>query len=176
MSNISQYKVGVIASLEPCGSCKKSSKKLQACKVDIGHEKEVTVVTAAPNVRLRSRVVVAPIGSTVSKDGDDILVTKATVGGVVSEGMLCDSAMLGWTGGAKGIAVQVSEQFELGAAPPSNKPRMDGGDSEEKEETGPAVPGLYEKKMSKDEKKKLAEEKRKAKRAAKAAAKEEKDK
>eukprot|EP00816_Leptocylindrus_hargravesii_P002620 CAMPEP_0196809882 /NCGR_PEP_ID=MMETSP1362-20130617/9753_1 /TAXON_ID=163516 /ORGANISM="Leptocylindrus danicus, Strain CCMP1856" /LENGTH=176 /DNA_ID=CAMNT_0042184701 /DNA_START=62 /DNA_END=592 /DNA_ORIENTATION=+ len=176
MTDISQYKVGVITSLEPCGSCKKSSKTLQACKVDVGDEKEITVVTAAPNVRLQSRVVVAPIGSTISKDGEDIQVTKATVGGIISEGMLCDSIMLGWTGGAKGIAVQVPEHFELGAAPPSSKPRMDGGGSKPKEDIGPAAPGLFEKKLTKEEKKKLAEEKRKAKRAAKAAAKEEKDK
>ena len=90
-----------------------------------------------------------------------------SVGGVVSEGMLCDSRMLGWSGGAAGLAVQIPGHFELGSAPPAEKPRQGG---EEKEEVPQQeVQGLFEKKLTKEEKKKMAEEKRKAKKAAKEA-------
>ena len=107
MVDIQSYKVGVVTSLEACGNCKKSSKSLFACKINIGTGEDISVVTAASNVRQDSRVVVAPVGSTIMKNGEEIKVTKATVGGVMSEGILCDSDMLGWSGGAVGIAVQV---------------------------------------------------------------------
>ena len=171
MANISDYKVGRVVSVEECSTCKKSNKRLYACRIDIGADAEISVVTAASNVRQDSRVVVAPINSYISKNGEDVKVTKATVGGVVSEGMLCDSDMLGWSGGAKGVAVQVPESFSLGDAPPSSKPRMDGGGKSSGELPVSNEPGLFEKKLSKEERKKLAEEKRKARRAAKAASK-----
>lgn len=59
----------------------------------------VVVVTNAPNVRLESRVAVALVGAVVG----DVTVTKSKVGGRTSEGMLCDSTMLGWSGGAAGV-------------------------------------------------------------------------
>ena len=96
---------------------------------------------------------------------------KATVGGVVSEGMLCDSNMLGWSGGAKGVAVQVPDNFELGVAPPTSKPRIDGGGDATAycAAAGEDVQGIFERKLTKEEKKKLAEERRRAKKEAKAA-------
>lgn len=86
---------------------------------------------------------------------------KATVGGSVSEGMLCDSAMLGWSGGAKGVAVQIAESFDIGSPPPASKPRMD----QTNDDAPPAVEvqGLFEKKLTKEEKKKAAEERRRRK-------------
>jgi tRNA-binding EMAP/Myf-like protein len=48
------------------------------------------------------------------------------VAGVMSEGMICDSIMLGWAGGAAGLAVQIPATFALGSEAPSSKPRMDG--------------------------------------------------
>ena len=159
MPDTSQYKVGVVRSLEACGG-----KNLKACQVDIGTI--LTVVTAATNVREGSRLAVAPIGSTVvNEEGEEMIIQKTTVGGVQSEGMFCDSRMLGWAGGAQGVAAQMPESLEIGSSPPSSKPRP-GGPSEDV----PAdVPGLYEKKLSKEEKKKLAQEKRAARKAAKEA-------
>ena len=113
----------------------------------------------------------APLGSKViNEEGEEMEIKKTTVGGVVSEGMLCDSRMLGWSGGAAGIAVQIPESIALGKAPPATKPRMDGGGADE-ESSAPAaqVEGLFEKKLTKEEKKKLAEERRKARKAAKEA-------
>ena len=105
-------------------------------------------------------------------------VQKTMVGGTMSEGMLCDSKMLGWMGGAEGIAVQIPESIPIGSPPPLTKPRPN------QDNEGPTATtttttiagettGLYERKLTKEEKKKLAEEKRKAKRAAKEAKKQE---
>jgi hypothetical protein len=116
-------------------------------------------------------VVVAPIGSTVlTEEGEELEIQKTTVGGVVSSGMLCDSRMLGWSGGAAGVAVQVPEGIVIGAAPPATKPRPGGGGdiaAEAAGDGGGGGEGLYEKKLTKEEKKKLAAEKRAAKKAAK---------
>ena len=43
--------------------------------------------------------------------GEMEIVRKELVGGIFSEGMICDSVILGWTGGAAGIAVQVPPSF-----------------------------------------------------------------
>lgn len=180
--DVSQYKVGLVLSLEDCGKCKSGGgKQLRACKIRIGgtdgdYKEEtgvVTVVTSAPNVRENSRVVVALSGTTVlGEDGEMMPVTKATVGGVVSEGMLCDSKMLGWVGGAKGIAVNLPDSYDVGCPPPTNKPRVndkgeDEGDSAQ--QSSDPLPGLFEKKMSKEEKKKLAAERKAKRKAAKEA-------
>ena len=55
MVDISEYKVGVVLSLEECGG-KSKGKPLKACKVNIGDESNpITVVTSASNVREGSR-------------------------------------------------------------------------------------------------------------------------
>ena len=120
-----------------------------------------------------ARIVVAPVGSTVvDETGEDLLIQKTSVGGVMSEGMLCDARMLGWAGGAEGIAAQIPDSFPLGSAPPASKPRTDTSTSD----VPPDIPAvevkpLFEKKLTKEEKKKLADERKKA-RAAKKAGKE----
>ena len=85
----------------------------------------------------------------------------------MSEGMLCDARMLGWGSGSVGIAAQVPDSFEPGSAPPTSKP----GAPKKEEASGPAaeVKGLFEKKLSKEEKKKLAEERKAARKAKKEA-------
>ena len=52
--------------------------------------------------------------------------TKKTVGGRPSEGVLCDAPMLGWTGGGAGAAALVPEACAPGDRPPEKRPRMDG--------------------------------------------------
>ena len=105
-------------------------------------------------------------------EGNEITVKKAAVGGVMSEGVFCDSTMLGWQGGAKGIAAQIPETVPIGSAPPATKPRPQQSEGSSESVAGGEVQGLFEKKLTKEEKKKIAEEKRKAKKAAKEAAKE----
>jgi hypothetical protein len=121
-----------------------------------------------------TRLAVAPVGSKFLDDsGEEVVVKKTSVGGVMSEGMFCDARMLGWIGGAEGVAAQIPDSVEIGSAPPDTKPRSDKAVSFEKEKE-PAIPAvevkpLFEKKLTKDEKKKLAEEKRNARKAAKEA-------
>lgn len=120
-----------------------------------------------------ARVAVAPAGATVLDDeGEEMELKKTTVSGVVSEGMLCDSRMLGWAGGAAGLAVQIPDDFDIGSAPPSSKPRK-GDETKSEGAAASKAEGLFEKKMTKEEKKKLAEEKRKARKTAKETRKEE---
>ena len=72
--------------------------KLKKCTVSDG-EKEFTVVSNAPNVlpeKVGKRIVVARVGAEVS--GMEEPIKKTNVGGVVSEGMLCDERMLGLCG------------------------------------------------------------------------------
>ena len=56
--------------------------------------------------------------------GEEIPIKKTAVGGRQSEGMLCDAGMLGWVGGGAGAAAVVGPGFELGAKPPSSRPRL----------------------------------------------------
>ncbi|KAL7518913.1 hypothetical protein ACHAWX_003714 [Stephanocyclus meneghinianus] len=174
MADISQYKVGIVLSVEI--KTKSGGKPLKACTVNIGDEDHpITVATVASNVREGSRLVVAPVGSTIINDeGEEQTITKTTVGGVPSEGMFCDSRMLGWGSGSEGIAAQVPPEYAAGDAPPKNKPGAPGAKSDADNGVGAVeVQGLFEKKMTKEEKKRLAEERRKAKKAAKEAAKSE---
>ena len=47
------------------------------------------------------------MGSTIlNNEGEEITLKKSPVGGIPSEGMFCDAAMLGWGSGAAGIAAQ----------------------------------------------------------------------
>ena len=120
---------------------------------------------------------IATVGSEL-KDGEKV--KKASVGGVVSEGMCCDGPMLGWVGGGAGTAALLPESFNPGDTPPTSRPRLDGGgggeggggggDTPVAKSTGPGVDTLFEKKLTKEEKKAL-QEKKKAERAAKKAAK-----
>lgn len=168
MLDSSQYKVGVVLSVE---TAKSGGKPLKKCTVNIGTEDPIVVVTAATNVREASRLVVAPVGSTILNDeGEEQEIKKTAVGGVMSEGMFCDSKMLGWGSGSTGIAAQVPDSFAPGSAPPTSKPGATHTSStEESAVPSVEVKGLYEKKLTKEEKKKLSEEKRMAKKAAKEA-------
>jgi tRNA-binding EMAP/Myf-like protein len=110
------YKIGIVVSAEEV-----NGKKLMKLGVDVGADEPLKIVTNDTKVKEGYRVVVATIGATVG----EIVVSKANVGGVPSEGMLCDCPCLGWKGGAAGIAARVPDSFEVGTAPPSTRPRMD---------------------------------------------------
>jgi tRNA-binding EMAP/Myf-like protein len=153
MVDISEYKVGVIVSLEELPT-KSGGKALRLCTVKVGPNDNdddlVPVVTSAPNVREQSRVAVALAGSTVlTDDGEELKLTKTTVGGKMSHGMLCDSKMLGWSGGASGVAVQIPDDIAIGSSPPSSKPRPKGDTDNDEGAGGPPTGGLFERKLSK---------------------------
>mmetsp|Transcript_57934 Transcript_57934/g.163582 ORF Transcript_57934/g.163582 Transcript_57934/m.163582 type:complete len:199 (+) Transcript_57934:80-676(+) len=115
-----------------------AAKKLNKLKVriaakadgeDEGDESSKSVLSIVTNdmkVKAGELVVVAGVGAIVpaGKGEDGEVVKKATVGGLPSEGMLCDSPMLGWVGGAKGVAVRLSaDKFTVGDRPPARRPR-----------------------------------------------------
>lgn len=98
--------------------------RLKKLKLDIGKDAPIVVVTNAPNVSVGSRLVVATAGARVSVDGNELTVKKTSVGGVMSEGMLCDAPMLGWSGGGAGTAALVPDSFAAGSRPPESRPRL----------------------------------------------------
>lgn len=118
-------------------------------------------------------MVVATVGAEL-KDGEKV--KRAPVGGVMSEGMLCDGPMLGWAGGGAGTAVLLPDTFKPGDKPPGSRPRLDGGGggggdapaAPVAKSTGPGVDALFEKKLSKEEKKAALAAKRAARAAKKA--------
>ncbi|KAJ3099321.1 hypothetical protein HDU96_010742 [Phlyctochytrium bullatum] len=115
----SGYKVGLIQSIEAIPKT-----KLKALSIDIGGPETIAVVTNGKNINeVGVKVVVATIGALVNVDGEDIQVKKSTVGGKKSEGILCDSVMLGWKGGGAGTAVILPSEFAVGGEPPAQKPR-----------------------------------------------------
>jgi tRNA-binding EMAP/Myf-like protein len=117
------YKVALVTAVEEV-----AGKKLRVVTLDTGVAgQHLRVVTAATNVVQGSRVVVATVGALVPDGaGETVAVKKASVGGVPSEGMLCDGPMLGWTGGGAGAAALLPESFPVGSTPPDKRPRMDG--------------------------------------------------
>ena len=158
------FVVGLVSTAEAVSG----KDKLSKLEVDVGAGEPITIVTNASNVQAGSRVVVATVGTELR---DETIVKKASVGGVVSEGMLCDAPMLGWVGGGAGAAAIVPESYNPGDAPPAERPR--GGPATSSE--APATPAvdvkpLFEKKLSKEEKKAAAAAK-KAERDAKKKAK-----
>ena len=97
--------------------------KLKRLTVDVGSGTPLTIVTNASNVDVGKKLVVARVGATL-KDGTEV--TKAVVGGVSSEGMVCDAPMCGWIGGGAGAAALLPDDYVVGAAKPSTRPRLDG--------------------------------------------------
>jgi len=121
-SKYAGYKVALVTASEEV-----PGKKLRVVTLDVGDGASLRVVTAATNVAEGVRVVVATVGALVPDGaGETVAVKKATVAGVVSEGMLCDAQMLGWTGGGAGAAALLPDTFAVGSAPPDKRPRMDG--------------------------------------------------
>ncbi|KAF0684993.1 Aste57867_23022 [Aphanomyces stellatus] len=121
-SRFAGYKIARVVSVELIPKTKLRAVKVQP---DAGDDPstELTIVTNARVDDGESRyIVVATAGSIVTIDGEDIEVKKATVGGRKSEGMVCDSPMLGWKGGAAGAAVFLPNTFTVGDEPPAARP------------------------------------------------------
>ena len=122
-----KYKVGKVVSVEELKA------PLKKCKVEIsdsGDEEALQIVTNAKHIATDDTVVVATIGAIVpagaeseEDGGQGIVVNAAVVGGVKSNGMLCDGAMLSWPGGSKGVLVKLDgSKYSVGSTPPAKKP------------------------------------------------------
>lgn len=124
------YHVGCILAVEPVQKQKDLKKVLVDIVGDQDESKAIRVVTNAKHVDVGDRIVVAlvdaivPAGARLDEDSNAIQIRPTSVAGVMSHGMLCDSVMLGWTGGAKGIAQKMPSSCLVGSAPPSSRPRL----------------------------------------------------
>ena len=122
-----KYKVGKVESVE---ELKAPLKKCQVTISDEGGDEPLQIVTNAKHIAQNDIVVVATMGAIVpagaepeEDGGQGIVVKAAVVGGVKSNGMLCDGVMLQWAGGAKGVLVKLDgSTFSVGSTPPAKKP------------------------------------------------------
>lgn len=147
----SGYKIGRVLSVELIPKQKDLKKVMVDVTGDRSIESALSIVTNAKYVEETWLVVVAtqgaivPAGSVLDDDPEAIEVRKRAVGGISSQGillcalyvpgsdlsstthgplgMLCDSPMLGWTGGAKGAIQRLPEDSVVGSAPPDSRPR-----------------------------------------------------
>jgi tRNA-binding EMAP/Myf-like protein len=124
------YKIGQIVTVEEIPK-KKDLKKVLVNLSNTEEEDLIQIVTNAKYVEIGWKVVVAlkdaivPAGSKLDEDSNAMLVSPTSVGGVKSDGMICDSFMLGWNGGAKGVIQQIPDSYEIGTCPPDSRPRTE---------------------------------------------------
>ena len=190
---ISKYKVCRVESVKEIevttdaknnnGGSSSLSSKVKVCTVNVGTENTlelITVFSTARNVGRGSRLVVAPNGTSIlglTGSGDVEIVTKTTIGTYQSSGVFCNHRQMGWkiTDTSEiGMAVEVAQADALiGEQPPMYKPKPNQGPLPE---SPGYVEGLFQKKLTKDEKKKLKEEKRKTRKATKEAKQKKKEK
>lgn len=112
---------GIVTSCEPI----KGKDKLKVITINVGDEEDLTIVTNDNSIKLESKTVVATIGTEVEVEGELITIKKTSIGGVMSSGMICDTAMLKWSGGITGqrVNLQSYQEFKIGSPAPSEKSR-----------------------------------------------------
>lgn len=81
------------------------SDHLHVTKVDIGTGEPLQVVCGAPNVAAGQKVLLATIGTVVSKGGEEVKMKKSKIRGVESNGMICAEDELGIGTSHEGIMV-----------------------------------------------------------------------
>jgi tRNA-binding EMAP/Myf-like protein len=113
--------VGLVTLVEEVNNSQNLKKCLIQVSNDTDHEK-LTIVTNAKNVKQGMRVVVASVGTVLPDEGNSV--ESKVIGGVRSNGMLCDAKMCGWSSTNPGLAVSLPDSFELGQEAPSQNPRM----------------------------------------------------
>ena len=101
--------------------------KLVKVTVNTGATEPVTIVTNAANVSTGAKVAVALEGTPIGDPDDGEVVTGATIGGVASQGVICDAPMLGWGSANKGRAAVLPQSCAVGGAPPATKPKPPAG-------------------------------------------------
>ncbi len=91
-----QVVVGVITRVAP----HPDADRLRVCSVDIGSERPLQIVCGAPNAAVGMRVACALEGATLP--GGQVI-TRTTMRGVESQGMLCSASELGLSEDASGL-------------------------------------------------------------------------
>lgn len=90
--------------------------RLQVCEVKIGEGKTSTIVCGAPNARKGIRVAVALPGGQVYTPEGPLTITKRSIRGVESSGMLCSRRELGISKEHEGILeIEAADALELGS-------------------------------------------------------------
>ena len=70
--------------------------RLKQTYVDVGGDRQLSIICGAPNVQVGQKVVVAPVGATIySYTGEELKIKQKRIRGVLSEGMLCAEDELG---------------------------------------------------------------------------------
>lgn len=87
------------------------STKLQICTVDAGGKESLQVICGAKNARSGLKIAFAPIGAVIPANG--MVIKKAKIAGVESNGMICSSEELGLGKDGEGI-IEVDEKFAIG--------------------------------------------------------------
>ena len=92
-------------------TCEKhpNSDHLSKTTVDIGAGELLNIVCGAPNVAAGQKVVVAPVGTTLYINDQEITLKKAKIRGEVSEGMICAEDEIGTGTSHEGIIVLPAE-------------------------------------------------------------------
>ena len=68
---------------------------------------------------------IQPFLKSRGESGEDEIIKKGAVGGVMSSGMLCNAPMLGWKGGDNKAAATLPDTFAPGSKPPDSRPRKE---------------------------------------------------
>ncbi len=79
-------------------TCEKhpNAEKLKITTVDIGNSELLSIVCGAPNVAKGQKVIVAPVGTTLTlNNGDKLKLKKVKIRGEISEGMICAEDEIG---------------------------------------------------------------------------------
>ncbi len=89
-----------------------NSNKLKICKVKTKDSSDLLqIICGAPNARTGLKVAYAPIGSVIPSN--QLIIKKAKIAGVESNGMLCSARELGIGNEDSGI-IEVDEEIEIG--------------------------------------------------------------
>lgn len=89
-----------------------NSNKLKICQVQtIDSEKPLQIICGAANARSGIKVAYAKIGSVIPVN--QMVIKKAKIAGVESNGMLCSTSELGLKGDDAGI-IEIDEKFQIG--------------------------------------------------------------
>lgn len=147
---------GVVETME------KASGKFLKLSVNIGEELPLSIVTNWEGLDVGLRVCIAVVGSFVA----DVEVKPVERGGALSQGLLCDSSMLGWAGGTTGSPVLLPTSFEPGMPAPTERPKRTAANVEDPRDPSAGAEALFGPVLTKEEKKAAAATK-KAEREAK---------
>jgi len=105
--SLEKFKVAQI--IEACPV--ENSKKLQICKVKTENEDSLQVICGAKNARSGLKIAFAPIGSTIPSN--KMVIKKAKLAGLESNGMICSGQELNISEDSEGI-IEIDDKFAIG--------------------------------------------------------------